>query len=332
MVFKINLLYYHLFIPTVLITDSLFFFKEHEQLLKAAGYDFERLDKPDATEEELIAAVKGKVGYLFGGIERVTQKVIDAADELKVIAVAAIDTHVFIPAQQYATEKGIAITNTPDGPTNEASEWAVAAALTMTRNLLELGRVNPSTKFMLTKGLENQNIGIVGLGRIGSRIAEMVQSFRPNKISYYSPHRHEDKEKALSASYLELPELLTQSDVLFLCVDGKAKNFFGAEQFKQMKPGSLLVNITHSGVIDEAALYDALNDERIRAISDYPMKSDVRFKDLPLDRWYCMNTSNTITESGAKLMSDTATRSLLNVLKTGQDTYLVNPEYSKATI
>lgn len=316
--------------PKVLITDSLFFFKEHEQQLKAAGYDFERLDKPDATEEELIAAVKGKVGYLFGGIERVTQKVIDAADELKVISVAAIDIHGFVPALDYATEKGIAVTNTPDGPTNEASEWAVTAALMMTRNFLELGRVNPATKFMLTKGLENQNIGIVGLGRIGSRIAEMVQGFQPNTVSYYSPHRHEDKEEALAVNYLELPELLAQSDVLFLCVDGKAENFFGTEQFKQMKPGSLLVNITHPGVIGEAALYEALSSERIRAISDHPMKSDARFNDLPLDRWYCMNTSNTITEAGAKLMSDTATNSLINILKTGQDTYLINPEYSQA--
>jgi D-3-phosphoglycerate dehydrogenase len=316
--------------PTILITDNLFFFKEHEQQLINAGYDFERLDKPDATEEELIAAVKGKVGYLFGGIESVTQNVIDAADELKVISVAAIDIYGFVPALEYATKKGIAVTNTPDGPTNEASEWAITAALTMTRNFLELGRVNQTTEFMLTKGLENQNIGIVGLGRIGSRIAEMARGFRPNRISYYSPHRHEDKEKAFSVNYLELSELLAQSDVLFLCVDGKAKGFFGTKQFQQMKPGSLLVNITHPGVIDEAALYEALSSEHIRAVSDHPMKSDARFNDLPLDRWYCMNTSNTITEAGAKLMSDTATNSLLSILKTGKDEYLVNPDYSRA--
>lgn len=316
--------------PTILITDSLFFFKEHEQQLKAAGYDFERLDKPDATEEELIAAVKGKVGYLLGGIERVTQKVIDAADKLQVISLPATDVHLFVPALEYATHKGIAVTNTPDGPTNETSEWAVTAALMMMRNFLELGRVNPATKFMLTKGLEDQTIGIVGLGRIGSRIAEMVRVFRPKKIAYFSPHRHEDQEKALSAHYLALPELLAQSDVLFLCVNGSAQGFFGAQQFKHMKPGSVLVNITHPGVIDEAALYEALSSQHIRAISDHPMKSDARFHKLPLDRWYCMNTSNTITESGAKLMSDTATNSLLNVLGTGTDGLVVNPEYRQA--
>ncbi len=86
------------------------------------------------------------------------------------------------------------------------------------------------------------------------------------------------------------------------------------------------MNITHPGVIDEEALYHALESGHIRAISDHPMK-DERFKTLPLDRWYCMNTSSTITEAGAKLMSDQATSSLLNVLRTGEDKYLVNPGY-----
>ncbi len=70
---------------TILITDSLFIFKEHEQALVNAGYKIERLDKPAATEEELIEAIKGKVGYILGGIEKVTDKVIEAADKLRVI-------------------------------------------------------------------------------------------------------------------------------------------------------------------------------------------------------------------------------------------------------
>ncbi len=70
---------------TILITDSLFVHKEHEEQLRAAGYDIQRIDKPKANEEELIAAIKGKIGYILGGIEQVSEKVIDAADELKVI-------------------------------------------------------------------------------------------------------------------------------------------------------------------------------------------------------------------------------------------------------
>jgi phosphoglycerate dehydrogenase-like enzyme len=102
----------------------------------------------------MAKAIRGKVGYLLGGIEHVTEKVIDAADELKAIGFTGIDYKGLIPAWRYATQKGIAITNTPSGPTNEVAEWAITAALVMNRYFLELGRVNKVKKFMVTPGLE----------------------------------------------------------------------------------------------------------------------------------------------------------------------------------
>ncbi len=105
----------------------------------------------------------------------------------------------------------------------------------MNRHFLEVGRVNPQTKFMVTKGIEGQHVGIVGLGRIGSRITELVKSFKAGQISYYSPHHHPDKENSLGVDYLELTPLLEQSDIVFLCVDGAAKGFFMTEQFDHMR-------------------------------------------------------------------------------------------------
>lgn len=312
----------------VLITDSLFFFDEHVQKLRDAGYEVERLDKSDASEAELVEAIKGKVGYLLGGIEQVTEKVIDAADSLKAIGFTGIDYKGLIPAWDYATKKGIAITNTPSGPTNEVAEWAITAALVMNRHFLELGRVNKDKKFMVTPGLEGQTIGIVGLGRIGTRIAELVQSFRPGAIYYSSLHRHEDLEQELGVTYLELSEVLSMSDVVFLCVDGSAKGYFGEEQLNQMKKDSLLVNITHPGVIQEGALLNVLKEKHIRAISDHAMRLE-GFNNLSFGQWYCMNVSSTVTCAGAKLMSDMATDSLLNILERGSDQYLVNPDYTK---
>lgn len=145
-------------------------------------------------------------------------------------------------------------------------------------------------------------------------------------VNYNSRARQEDKERKLDVNYLELTELLKTSDIVFLCVAGTAKKYFGKEQLESMKKNALLVSMMHPGVIEEDALFDALKSESIRAISDYPM-NDKRFNDLDLDRWYCMNTSSTITHAGAKLMSDMATESLLNILSTGDDRYLVNPSY-----
>lgn len=92
---------------TILITDSLFISKDHEQQLKDAGFAVERLDKPKASEEELIAAIKGKSAYILGGVERVTGPIINAADKLKVIAITGSDWQGFVPAYEAAIASAI---------------------------------------------------------------------------------------------------------------------------------------------------------------------------------------------------------------------------------
>jgi len=121
---------------SILITDSLFIFPEHEQQLKDAGYEVVRLDKPEATEEELCDAVRGKAGYILGGIEKVTDKVIDATDQLEAIVFTGIGFKSMIPGWKRAAEKGISIGNTPDSPTQAVAEWSIAAALLMNRGVL----------------------------------------------------------------------------------------------------------------------------------------------------------------------------------------------------
>jgi phosphoglycerate dehydrogenase-like enzyme len=309
---------------TILITDSLFIHKEHEGKIRAAGYEIERLDKPKASEEELIAAIKGKVGYILGGIEEVTEKVIDAANELKVIVFTGIGYKNFIPAWEYATKKGIAIANAPDGPTHAVAEWAVIMALAMNRGIFDLGRAGQKD-FMTTKGIEGQNVGIIGLGRIGKQIAEMIKPFRPASLSYYSKHRHEDSEASLGVAYKELNALLGESDIVFVCVSEDAgKDFIGQKELAAIKDGTLLVSFMTEGIINDDALLKELTSGRLRAASDHPGKSE-EFKKLPLGTWYCSNASSAFnTTSALKLTSDMATNSLLNILETGEDKNLVN--------
>ena len=124
----------------ILITDSLFFFSEHEKELQEAGYEIDRLDTPTATEEQLVEHLQGKVGYLMGGIEKVTDKVVDAASELKVIIFTGSDWRNFIPGHARATERGIAIANTPGANAFAVSEYTIALILAMVRDVFELGR------------------------------------------------------------------------------------------------------------------------------------------------------------------------------------------------
>lgn len=305
---------------SILITDSLFILPEHEAKLRGAGFEIERLDKPQATEEELIKAIKGKDGYILGGIETLTDKIIDEADSLKAIVFTGIGYKDFIPNHEYVTSKGISIANTPDAPTHAVAEWAVTMALAMNRNIFDLGR-GGEKKFMISKGIENQHIGIVGLGRIGKEISNMLQPFRPASISYFSKHKHDDSQ----IEYKGLNNLLNVSDIVFLCVSKDAgKNFFGKEQIAQMKDGSLLVSFAHRGPLDETALFDELVSKRIRAVSDYYLGTG-EFEKLLFSHWYCFNGSNAFnTETGIRLTSDMATDSMINLLTTGEDENKVN--------
>lgn len=307
----------------VLITDSLFIFSEHEKMLVDAGYEIERLDKPEPSEDELVRAIKGKAGYILGGIEHVTEKVIDAGDELKVIVFTGIGYKDFIPAWEYAMKKGIAIANVPDGPTHAVSEWAITMALAMNRGIFDLGRTGDK-KFMTTTGIEGQNVGIIGLGRIGKHITEMIKVFRPASVSYYSRHKHEDVEKSLNIVYKDLNTLLSESDIVFLCVSKDAgDNFLGKEELSHMKDGALLVSFVGASYVNQEALLAELKSGRIRAVSDHPLK-DEESKKLPLGTWFCFNASNAFnTKTEIKLTSDMATKSLLNLLSTGNDEYKI---------
>ena len=145
----------------ILITDTLFILAEHEQKLRDAGYEIERLETPNATEEQLIEHLKDKVGYILGGIEQVTDKVIEAAPNLKAIVFTGAGWKSYIPGYELATKKRIAIANTPKANTYAVAEYTIALMIGMIRNLFELGRTG-SKKFETTKSLNELTVGIIG--------------------------------------------------------------------------------------------------------------------------------------------------------------------------
>ncbi len=308
----------------ILITDSLFIAKEHEETLIAAGYEIERLDTPEATQDQLVEAIKDKVGYILGGTETLTDKIIDAADALKAIAFTGIGYKGFIPNYEYVTKKGIAIANTPDGPTHAVAEWAMTAALAMNRNIFDISRTG-TKKFLTTKGIEGQRVGIIGLGRIGSEIARMLKPFKTASISYYSKNRHKSSEKELGIEYADIEDVLKESDIVFVCVSNDAgQDFITEKELGLLKDDALLVSFIHKGIINESALLKELQGGRIRAVSDYPLDAK-EANDLPLSRWYSGSGSNAFnTFLEIKLVSDMAVQSLLNLLETGTDTNKVN--------
>jgi phosphoglycerate dehydrogenase-like enzyme len=272
----------------ILITDSLFVFPEHERQLFDAGHAFERLDTPTATEEQLIENLKGKVGYILGGIERVTDTVIESTSELKAIVFTGADWRSYIPGHETATKKGISIANTPGANAYAVAEYTITLILAMTRNIFELGRTGDK-KFQTTRSLNQLTVGIVGMGNIGSLVARHLHALGAKEILYYSRTQKLEIEKETSARYVSLDELLTQSDIVTLLASKEAgAGYIGKDQLAKMKEGSLLINTGFTGGIDTNALYEELSIARIRAAQDDPL--DDRFNTLPTSIWFNSNS------------------------------------------
>ena len=307
----------------ILVTDSLFIFSKHEKKLRAAGYEIERLDKPEATEEELVEVIKGKVGYILGGIEKVTDKVIQSADNLKAISFTGADARRFIPAFDKATEKGISITTTPGANTYAVAEYTLSVILAMTRNLFELGRTGDKS-FQTTSSLNQLTVGIVGMGHIGTRMAKILSALGVKRIIYTNRTRKESVETETGVEFVSMDELLSQSDIVTLHVSKEVgEGFVGKDELSKMKDGALLVNCGFIGGVDRVALLKELESGRLSAAEDGP--KDERFHSLPLSTWYCSNAHTGYnTKEANKNASDMAVESILSVLNTGTDTYKVN--------
>lgn len=304
----------------ILVTDSLFIHDKHIKELGSHGYEIERLGKTNATEDELKAAVKGKIGYILGGLEKVTENVLKEADSLKAISFTGTGWKGFVPGWEYATEKGIAISNAPSANAPEVAEWATAAMMAMQRDLFELGPKGDKS-FVTVQSLMQLEVGIVGLGNIGREFAERAKGLKARKVSYWSREKKTDDFEY----YENVDDLLKSADVIFLAVgDDAGQDFINLERINLIKNNALLVSILHKGIFDENALYERVSRNEIRAAFD--IVNDIeRFRNLSSKNWYASNgVSGYNAESTFEKASDMATQSIINLIETGNDQYRVN--------
>ncbi len=307
----------------ILITDSLFIFPEHEKMLKDAGFNIERLDKPQATEDELIEALKDKHGYILGGIEKVTDKVIASTDTLEAICFTGSDYRYFIPGYKLAQEKGISITNCPGVNSGAVADYTFTLMFAMMRDIFDLGRTGSAT-FRTTPSLSDSTVGIIGMGHIGQKVARMLKALGVKNINYSNRTRNEGLEKELGINYLPIEKLLLKSDIVTIHVSKEAgEKYFNTEYIKLLKDNSILINCAFESIVDEEALYVELLSGRIRCAQDGPAH-DPRYKDLPLHIWFNSNAGTGFnTHEANKAASDMSTKSIINLLTTGTDGYKI---------
>ncbi|AEK20612.1 D-3-phosphoglycerate dehydrogenase [Methanococcus maripaludis KA1] len=247
----------------ILITDPL-----HEsavEILKQAG---EVEVATGLTVEELKLKIKDVDALVIRSGTTATREIIEASENLKVIARAGVGVdNVDLDA---ATEKGIVVVNAPDASSISVAELLFGMMLSAARNIPQATASIKSGKWdrKSFKGMEiyGKTLGIVGLGRIGQQVAKRAQAFGMTIVAY-DPYIPEDVASELGIKLLTVDELCTVSDFITLHVPltPKTKHMIGKEQIALMKSNMVIMNCARGGLIDETALYDALNSGKIKA-------------------------------------------------------------------
>ncbi len=216
--------------------------------------------------EELEQVIGDYDGLVVRSETRVTSRVIAAGRRLRVIARAGIGVdNIDLTA---ATGAGIAVVNAPIGNTVAAAEHSLALMLALARNIpqayqsLKQGEWRRSA-FMGVE-VRNKRLGIVGMGRVGSEVARRAASFGMRLLGY-DPFVGPDYARRLGVELLPLDQLLARSDFVTLHtpLTPATANLMGARELALMQPDAWLINVARGELVDEAALLEALEANRL---------------------------------------------------------------------
>lgn len=185
----------------------------------------------------------------------------------------------------------ITVMYTPSANTQSAAELAILLILSALRKVGEIQKVIRAGewKASLTQGNEfkNKTLGIIGLGRVGTRVAEIAQSFGATVIAH-DPYQDDNVFKKLNISRLGLTEVFSQSDILSLHVPltEETRRLIRSETLELTKDGLILINTSRGKVIDEGALLQALDSKEIVAagldvFEHEPLARDSRLRKMP---------------------------------------------------
>lgn len=238
-------------------------------------HDVAVIRKPaDLNEKDLIEAIKDMDGYILGGSEKVTGSVIDTAKRLKAIIFWGTQPDTFFTdeAMSKIKERGITL-ETTGSSVNAVAEMTVFLLGAALRDIPYLVEQTYSGTWVQEKGTEikGKTLGIVGMGRIGQTVAKRLLNFELQEVLYYDVRRNEKVEQELGVRFVDLPKLLSESDLVSLHSPllPQTRGMIGKDQLEMMKPNAVLVNTARPQLVDPDALYEALDNGLIaKAVFD----------------------------------------------------------------
>ena len=249
--------------PRVLVSDSLAQ-QGLDILEQARGIEVDY--RPGLAPGELLEAVAGVEGLVIRSATKVTAEVIQRAEKLRVIGRAG--TGVDNVDLKAATERGVAVVNTPEGNNVTTAEHAIALLVSLARHIPQATASMKAGAWEKKKftGLElyNRTLGVVGLGNIGRVVASRAQGLGMRVVAY-DPHIAADVAQKLDVERVDLDTLLARSDIITVHVPRTKETLgmIGRQALARAKRGVLVVNAARGGIVDEEALLEALNDGRV---------------------------------------------------------------------
>ena len=320
--------------PCILIARAVFpavLLRLQEHFDVEASADDQIMDKA-----ALIARLQGKVGAFTTGSERIDAELLAACPQLRVVANMAVGYNNFdIPA---CTAAGVLATNTPDVLTETTADFGFALMMAAARRMAESERFlrrGEWTKWcydMFTgSDVHGATLGILGMGRIGQAIARRGALGFGMKVIYHNRSRlGAEQEAPIGARYVDKATLLREADhlVLVLPYSPSSHHTIGAPELAQMKPSATLTNVARGGIVDDAALAQALREGRIAAAA-----LDV-FEGEPAVHRDLLAAPNVVltphiasaTVATRRAMADLAADNLIAALTGGTPPTPINPE------
>ncbi|HVJ02201.1 MAG TPA: phosphoglycerate dehydrogenase, partial [Sphingomonas sp.] len=248
--------------PKVLISDKMD--PKAAQIFRERGVEVDEIT--GKTPEELKAIIGQYDGLAIRSSTRVTQEILDAATNLKVVGRAGIGVdNVDIPA---ASAKGVVVMNTPFGNSITTAEHAIALMFALARDLPEADKSTQAGKWEKNRfmGVEvtGKTLGLIGAGNIGSIVADRALGLRM-KVIAYDPFLTPERALEMGVEKMNLDDLLLRADFITLHtpLTDQTRNILSRENLAKTKKGVRIVNCARGGLIDEAALKEGLESGHI---------------------------------------------------------------------
>ncbi len=250
--------------PKVLVSDKLS--ETAVQIFRDRGIDVDFMPDLGKDKDKLAEIIGQYDGLAIRSATKVTEKILERADRLKVIGRAGIGTDNVDKVA--ASKKGVIVMNTPFGNTITTAEHAIAMMFACARQIPEASASTQAGKWEKSRfmGVEltAKTLGVIGAGNIGSIVCDRARGLRM-KVIAYDPFLSEDKATRMGVEKVELDDLLARADFITLHVPltDQTRNILSAETLARTKKGVRVINCARGGLVDEAALAELIRSGHV---------------------------------------------------------------------